>query len=59
MITKNNKTLKYNNGEKSLKVPFTINADLECLLIKKNLVKTFLMNLILKEKLCMNLVVTH
>ena len=35
MITKNNKTLKYNNGEKSLKVPFTIIADLECLLIKK------------------------
>ena len=35
MPTKNNKTLKYNHGEKSLKVPFTIYADLECLLIKK------------------------
>ena len=35
MPTKNNKTLKYNHGEKSLKVPFTIYADLECLLIKQ------------------------
>ena len=30
-----NKTLKYNHGEKSLKTPFVIYADLECLLIKK------------------------
>ena len=56
--------LKYNHGEKSLKVPFTIYADLECLLIKqhqnkKNHVKIILMILILKEKLCMNLVATH
>ena len=35
MPTKNNKTLKYNHREKSLKVPFTIYADLECLLIKQ------------------------
>ena len=35
MPTKDNKTLKYNHGEKSLKAPFTIYADLECLLIKK------------------------
>ena len=34
MPTKN-KTLKYNHGEKSLKVPFTIYADLHCLLIKQ------------------------
>ena len=27
----NNKILKYNNGEKSMKVPFVICADLECL----------------------------
>ena len=33
--TENNNTLKYNHGEKSLKVPFTIYADLECLLIKQ------------------------
>ena len=30
-----NNTIKYNHGEKSLKVPFTIYADLECLLIKQ------------------------
>ena len=30
-----NKALKYNHGEKSLKTPFVIYADLECLLIKK------------------------
>ena len=35
MPTEDNKTLKYNHGEKSLKVPFTIYADLECLLIKQ------------------------
>ena len=35
MPTKDNKTLKYNHGEKSLKAPFTIYADLECLLIKE------------------------
>ena len=35
MPTENNNTLKYNHGEKSLKVPFTIYADLECLLIKQ------------------------
>ena len=33
--TEGNKILKYNNGEKSLKAPFTIIADLECLLIKE------------------------
>ena len=30
-----NKTLKYNHGEKSLKTPFAVYADLDCLLIKK------------------------
>ena len=35
MPTKDNNTLKYNHGEKSLKTPFTIYADLECLLIKE------------------------
>ena len=28
------KTLKYNHGEKSLKAPFVIYLDLECLLLK-------------------------
>ena len=35
MPTQFNKTLKYNCGEKSLKTPFIIYADLECLLIKQ------------------------
>ena len=35
MPTKANNTLKYNHGEKSLKTPFAIYADLECLLIKQ------------------------
>ena len=35
MPTKDNNTLKYNYGEKSLKAPFAVYADLECLLIKE------------------------
>ena len=35
MPTEDKKILKYNHGEKSLKAPFTIYADLECLLIKE------------------------
>ena len=35
MPTKIKMFLKYNHGEKSLKVPFTIYVDLECLLIKQ------------------------
>ena len=34
MATKNNNIKKYNHGEKSMKVPFVIYADLECLLKK-------------------------
>ena len=36
MPNEDNKILKYNHGEKSLKVPATIYADLECLLEKKH-----------------------
>ena len=36
MPEENNKILKYNPGEKSLKAPFVIYADLECLLEKIN-----------------------
>ena len=32
MSTKGNNTIKYNHGEKSIKIPFTIYAHLECLL---------------------------
>ena len=35
MPTQGNNTIKYNHGEKSLKVSFIIYADLECLLIKQ------------------------
>ena len=35
MPTQSNNTLKYKYGEKSLKVPFAIYADFECLLIKQ------------------------
>ena len=34
MPTKDNNIIKYNHGEKSIKMPFTIYADLECLLEK-------------------------
>ena len=34
MPTKNNNIIKYNHGEKSMKLPFVIYADLECLLKK-------------------------
>ena len=37
MPEKDNKILKYNHGEKSMKVPFTIYADLESLLEKMNI----------------------
>ena len=36
MPKENNKILKYNPREKSLKVPFIIYADLECILRKMN-----------------------
>ena len=35
--TRDNNTLKYNHGEKSLKVPWVIYADFECLLTKQQL----------------------
>ena len=34
MPIKGNNTIKYNHGEKSIKIPLTIYADLECLLEK-------------------------
>ena len=35
MPNNNNNTLKYNHGEKSLKAPWVIYADFECLPIKQ------------------------
>ena len=34
MPTKDNNVIKYNHGEKSIKLPFVVFADLECLLEK-------------------------
>ena len=34
MPTKNNNIIKYDHGEKAMKLPFVIYADLECLLEK-------------------------
>ena len=59
MPNKDNNKLKYNHGEKSLKVPFTIYADLECLLIKQRSCQNNPNDLTLKEKLCMNLLGMH
>ena len=53
------KTAKYNYGEKSLKAPFIIYADLECLLKKCTDVKIILKNLIQIKKLSIRLLVTH
>ena len=49
MPTKDNNTIKYNQGEKSMKVPFIIYADLECLLEKMSTcIKTLMNHLLLK-----------
>ena len=53
------KILKYNPGEKSLKVPFVIYADLECFLEKIDHVKMILKNLLQKKKLSIRLQVTR
>ena len=37
MPTKDNNTIKYNQGEKSIKLPFPVYADLECLLEKMSM----------------------
>ena len=44
------KKLKYNPGEKSLKAPFAIYLDLECLLKKYNLLKTTQKHLTKRKK---------
>ena len=51
------KILKCNPGEKSLKAPFAIYLDFECLLKKNNLVKIILKNLTHRKRLYMSLLV--
>ena len=59
MLTKVNNILKYNHGEKSLKTPFVIYADLECLLLKQQSCQNNPNESYTKEKLYMNHVVMH
>ena len=56
---KEHKKMKYLLWEKSLKVPFIIYADLECLLKKCNLVKIILKILRQRKTLSTNLQDTH
>ena len=45
MPIKGYNTIKYNHGEKSIKIPFTIYADLECLLEKMSTYHQVIQNL--------------
>ena len=58
-MPKENEKIKYLPGEKSLKAPFMVYADVECRLKKSNIVKIALKNLIQSEKLSINLQDTH
>ena len=51
MPNKDNKILKYNHGEKLLKVLFMIYVDLECLLEKRHSCQIILKNLTQRKKL--------
>ena len=57
MPTEDNNTLNYNHGEKSLKVPWVIYADFECLLIKQQLCQNNPNDFYTEKNLFMNLVV--
>ena len=54
MPKEDEKILKYNLGEKSLKAPFLIYADLECIPKRSNLVKIILKILTQRERLSIN-----
>ena len=58
-IPREHEKIKYLSGEKSLKVPFIVYADLECLLKKCNIVKIILKILTQRKKLSTNLQDTH
>ena len=59
MPNEGKKLLKYNHGETSMKAPFVIYADLECLLEKCTYAEIILKNLIQKKKLSIRLLLTH
>ena len=57
MPTNDNNILKYNHGEKSLKAPWVIYADFECLPIKQQSCQNNPNDSYTKKKLSMKLVV--
>ena len=58
MPNEDNKILKYNHGEKSMKAPFIMYPDLECLNEKMNLYQNNLEKYYTEKKdLCMKLLV--
>ena len=58
-MPKEHEEIKYISGENSLKVPFIVYADLECLLKKCNIVKIILKILTQRKKLSTNLQDMH
>ena len=59
MPNEDNKILKYNHGEKSVKAAFIIYADLECLLEKMHSCQNNPEKSYTEKKLCIQLLVTH
>ena len=59
MPNDNGKILKYNHGEKSMKAPFIIYADLERLLKQFTHIKIILKNHQQPKPICIHLLVTH
>ena len=59
MPTKNNNIIKYNQGEKSIKLPFLVYADLECLLEKMSTCQNNPMNQLLLKLINIYHLVIH
>ena len=59
MSDEDNKILKYNHGEKSMRVPFIIYADLECLCEKMHSCQNNLEKSYTEKKLSIQLLVIH
>ena len=59
MPDEDNKILKYNHGEKSMRVPFIIYADLDCLLEKMHSCQYNLEKFYMEKKLIIRLLVIH
>ena len=59
MPNDNNKILKYNHGEKSMRAPFVMYADLECLLEKMYSCQNNPEILTQRKKISIHLLVTH